>query len=365
MTSYSALAEIFKQQIPAEDEAQLVIYVAGEKVVDTATGIDEDALVPIYSVSKALSALAVAHLVDAGKLELDQKVDNYWPEFAAEGKETVTVRQLLSHQAGLPDTRLGLTMEEILSDHRAAEKLAAEKPLWRPGTGFGYHAITIGTLINELFYRVTGESVQRYFETNVRKPSDADAYLGLPEELHSRVLFPLPAKTAPLPGNPLSLGTHVFKEFAAASNPSNKYSYLSSEGLSFGQPAAGGIASARGLAKVFNWATGYTSSNDVAHGGISAKTLEDMSQQQVHGYDLVLDVEQNAFGTIFIKPTSSKPFGGFQAYGHDGAAGAMVYADPSKNIVFGYTVRRFTTPGGFDPRLIPVVNKLYELAGAR
>ena len=129
-------------------------------------------------------------------------------------------------------------------------------------------------------------------------------------------------------------------------------------GIRVGQPAAGGVASADGLAQVFQWAVGYGSSNS----GINAETLADFAQLQVNGYDLVLDNPNTSFGTIFMKPTGAKPFGSLSAFGHDGAAGAMIFADPLGEIVLGYTVRRFTFPGGIDQRLRPIIQAIQEIA---
>ena len=349
---FSSIEELFKQLIPAEDQAQLVIYHQGKKVVDTSVGIEPDKLIAIYSVSKALCALAIANLVQNGKLDLAKRVNEYWPEFAANGKDSVTVRQLLSHQAGLPETRAGLTADQIHSNHQAAQMLAAEAPFWQPGTEFGYHAVTIGILVSELIFRITGQSIQQYFESEIRSKSGADAYLGLAKNLHSKFAPPLPPIEIPTPDPEGSLRAHVFRLFAEANKVENGITdlFFTKERLLFGAPAAGGVASARGLAYLFNWA--------VNQNGIPATVLNDFSKVQVHGRDQVLDQDDRAFGTLFMKPTSVCPFGSESAYGHDGAAGAIVFVDPAKEIILAYTVRRMTNPGGMDPRLIPVIDKL-------
>ena len=364
---YEQVAELFNSSFPAEDGSQISVIVGGTLVLQAAAGIESDQLVHIYSCSKALSAIALAHLVDRGKINLDQPVSHYWEEFAAQGKERVTVRQLLSHQAGLPETAAGITSEELLDGRKAAQKLAAERPFWAPGSAFGYHALTIGTFIDELIFRITGETVQSYYEKNIRQPIGADAYLGLPDESHHRVLSSLPQlpptaeyldKYGP-PKNftPGPYGAHVFRGLAPSATP-DPFSLTSPLGIRVGQPAAGGVASADGLAQVFQWAVGYGSSNS----GIKSETLADFAQLQVNGYDLVLDNPNTSFGTIFMKPTGAKPFGSLSAFGHDGAAGAMIFADPLGEIVLGYTVRRFTFPGGIDQRLRPIIQAIQEIA---
>lgn len=364
---YEQVAELFNSSFPAEDGSQISVIVGGTLVLQAAAGIESDQLVHIYSCSKALSAIALAHLVDRGKINLDQPVSHYWEEFAAQGKERVTVRQLLSHQAGLPETAAGITSEELLDGRKAAQKLAAERPFWAPGSAFGYHALTIGTFIDELIFRITGETVQSYYEKNIRQPIGADAYLGLPDESHHRVLSSLPQlpPTAeyldkygpPKNFSPGPYGAHVFRGLAPSATP-DPFSLTSPLGIRVGQPAAGGVASADGLAQVFQWAVGYGSSNS----GIKSETLADFAQLQVNGYDLVLDNPNTSFGTIFMKPTGAKPFGSLSAFGHDGAAGAMIFADPLGEIVLGYTVRRFTFPGGIDQRLRPIIQAIQEIA---
>lgn len=358
-STYAEVEDLFKELIPADDEAQLVVYVKGKKVVDVATGISPDALMPFYSVSKALSALVIAHLVDLGLLNVEERVVKYWPEFGAKGKESITVRQMLSHQAGLPDTRKGLTLEEFHSDHKGAELLADESPLWTPGSAFGYHALSIGNLMSELVFRISGQTIQQYFEEKIRGPLKAEAYLGLPRELHERFQPSLPPKSPSEVAHPFSLAKHVFEVFIDSLDSKAEENFMfSPKYLEFGQPAAGGVGNARGLAEVFTWATGYGGYK----AGISPETLEDFSQIQVHGYDLVGEWPVSSFGTVFAKPTSLKRFGGFRAFGHDGAAGALLFADPDGEIVFSYVVRRFSHPGGLDPRLLKIIETIHRLS---
>ena len=363
--SYAEAAELFAAYASPESEAQLAVYVGGKLVLDLASNASPDALTTVYSVSKALSAVALAKLVDRGQLDLDQTVAHYWPEFAQNGKGEVTVRQLLSHQAGLPETTPLLTSEQFLDHHAAADALAAERPWWRPGSGHGYHGLTIGPLMSELCFRITGKPIQEFYETEVRVPAAADAYLGLPEELEPRVLTLLPGNP-PTPAQleqcapqrnwrPGPIGAAVFGRGLGDAH------VTSSAGRRFGLPSAGGVASARGLASVFQWATGYGSTSG---GGISKDTLEAFSQVQAYGIDLVLDIPTRSYGVVFMKPHPLHAYGSRRAFGHDGAGGAMVFADPEGEIVLGYTLRRVEFPGGMDPRLYPVLDSIRAVATA-
>lgn len=358
--SFARAAQLFTE-FAATEEAQLAVYFRGELVLDLATNHSADAVSTVYSVSKGLSAVALAHLVDGGRLDLDQTVAHYWPEFAAQGKQDVTVRQLLTHQAGLPETDAGITAEEYQDHHAAAALLAAQKPFWRPGSAFGYHSLSIGPLMSELCFRITGQTIQQYYEANVRSAANSDAYLGLPEELEDRVaeLLPAPIPTAE---EAARLGVDLYARRTPidvhVSRPLGDTFIQSPEGRRFGLPSAGGVASARGLAGIYQWATGFGSDR----GGISPDVLAEFSQSQVFGRDQVSGFAPRCHGIVFMKPTSVLPFGSHRAFGHDGLGGAIVLADPADQIVLGYVVRRMTFPGGMDRRLQVVVDAVHEAA---
>ena len=130
-----------------------------------------DSLLPVYSSSKGATAAVVALLVQRGQLDLDATVSSYWPEFAQGGKGAVTVRQLLSHQAGLPGVDGGFTWEELLAHAPLAERLAAQRPFWQPGQAFLYHGLTIGTLADELVRRIDGRTVADALREDVTGPA--------------------------------------------------------------------------------------------------------------------------------------------------------------------------------------------------
>ena len=357
---FGHVAELFAANATDDYEAQLAVYVHGELVIDLAAGISPDALMTVYSSSKGLAAIALAVLVERGDLDLDERVAAYWPQFAAADKAAVTVRQLLSHQAGLPAIDGRIPAEAWFDDHAAADLLARQLPFWRPGAAFGYHGVSIGPLMSELCHRITGQSMQRFYEEQVRRPSGADAYLGLPAELESRVveLLPMPEPTreetaqfaAELTAPRGPLGPHVLGPLGDTLN--------SPRGRAFGNPAGGGVACARGLAEAYLWATGY----GTASGGVGAATLARFAQTQVAGYDLVLDQPYRSHGIVFQKPTPAMPFGSYRAFGHDGAGGSMAFADPVGEICLGYTVRRMPFPGGMDRRLIAIIDTIRDSA---
>ncbi|MFM6980949.1 MAG: serine hydrolase domain-containing protein [Micrococcales bacterium] len=354
-SGFEKVADLFAN-FAKDEEAQLAIYRGKELVLDLASNLDPDALMTVYSVSKGLSALAMAKLVETGKLDLDQTVAHYWPEFAAKEKQSITVRQLLSHQAGLPEIDRQLTEEELLDGLTAADLLAQQRPLWYPGKAHGYHGLTIGPLMSKLVHQITGQTLQQYYESEIRSKAQGDAYLGLPEELEPRVVDLLPAhpptaqeqkQWGPLlnwsnnPLNDLTFGRGL-----------EGASVIGSRARRHGLPSAAGVASARGLAKVTRYAIDHT----------APEVFERFGQMQAYGLDIILDQPARGYGIIFMKPTPTLPFGSHQAFGHDGAAGCMLIADPETDMVLGYTVRRCPTPGGMDRRLLPLIQEFRRSA---
>ena len=195
--------------------ASYTVIHRGVKVVDLWGGYQdpsfesewqEDTLVNIYSTTKGLASVAVAILAGDGHLDFDAPVVDYWPEFGAEGKHEITVAQLLSHQAGVCGVEQKLTVEDLYDWNKMVNLLAAQKPLWEPGTAAGYHAVTWGYLPGELVRRITGQTLGAYFRDKVAVPLDADCYIGLPDSEMDRVADMIgPNRARVQPGPPSTL----------------------------------------------------------------------------------------------------------------------------------------------------------------
>ena len=352
---FQGVAEQFQKIADSGDPAQFTAYVGGKLVVDLACGMQPDELTVVYSVTKALTAMTMAKLVDLNLLDLNQTVAHYWPEFAASGKQNITVRQLLSHQAGLPETRAGLRPEQLMDGRAAADLLAAEMPLWHPGHGFGYHSLSIGPLAGELCRRVTGNTIQEYYEAELRKPAGAHAFIGIQPEFESKVVDLLPQ--LPLPGSDEPIARmNPLEEHVSRDVPATFISSL--EGMRAGLASASGVASARGLTALFQWATGYGQGDS----GISAQTLEAFAQTQVFGPDWVSGANPRSHGVLFMKATTAIPFGSYRAFGHDGYSGGIVVADPVGEIVYAYVPQRVPNPAGMDRRAQPIIDALRKAA---
>jgi CubicO group peptidase (beta-lactamase class C family) len=334
---------------------QAVAYQNGHPVLDVWGGphLSGDSVLVPYSVTKNTIGLSVALLLQRGQLELDRPVCEYWPEFAAKGKKDVTVRMLLSHQAGLPQADPPLTWAELLDHHVGAARLADTRPFWRPGTAFGYHAITIGNLASELVFRITGQTLDEFFEREIRAPYELDFYLGLPAAQESRratvlnMVQPVGAAPSP-PGSALT--TLVMR-------PPGPGVDLANDEMSwrFGHPGASGTGSARGLARMMAAAvTGLEGSEPF----LDADTVGVVGQQQVRGYDEVLGAPHRAHALVFQKPSPELRFGGPRSFGHDGALGGLACVDPDTGVAFAYTVARAPWPGGADPRAVELAGDL-------
>ena len=195
---FEAVREAFEANFEQHGErgAAFCMYRHGENVVDLWGGVanadtgetwDRDTLQLVFSTTKGATALCALRLVERGELDLDAPVAEYWPEFKAEGKEHIPVRWLLSHRSGLPIVDAKLTPSEALAWQPIVNALAAQRPVWEPGTAHGYHALTYGWLVGEVVRRVDGRSLGRFFADEVTAPLGLDFWIGLPEDQEGRV----------------------------------------------------------------------------------------------------------------------------------------------------------------------------------
>ncbi|MDR2252903.1 MAG: beta-lactamase family protein [Bifidobacteriaceae bacterium] len=340
---FEPVREVFEDLLAAEPglSAQLCVRWRGDVVVDLAggDGLEADDLTAVFSVSKGMAALTVGLLVETGELDIDAPVARYWPEFAAKGKAGVTVAQLLSHQAGLVNATPPLAVADVLDSTVGAAKLAASRPLWRPGSAFGYHALTLGVFMEELVRRLRGTTLQHLYDEAIRRPHGIDAYLGLPEELDWRYRPVLPVASPPdaVPTDDLA-ALAMLSLLAPPGGGGVAETTNLTASRRIGPAAGGGVASARGLAALYAAAFGQAGPPL-----LSAMTIERMSQEQVWGVDRIHGVEA-AFGVGFMRPIPRLPWGSYRAFGHDGMGGALGFADPLHDLSFGYVPRPWSDP---------------------
>lgn len=334
--------------------AQFVVYLHGKPVIDLWTGPEftGDSLTGVFSSTKGAAYLVVALLVQDGVLDLDTTVRHYWPEFAAEGKQDITLRELLAHRAGVVGADDGFALEEVADDRVIAERLAGQRPYWRPGTAFGYHALVIGALTGEVVRRVTGQSIQQLHEERVRAPFGIDFYLGLPETHEPRFLTTQPMLPTPQQQAELDAGYTAPNSLTGIAFNQNHPKAVELVDLpnarivrELSPASVGGVASAGGLARFYAAAI---SSVDGKAPLLTPATAASFAQIHSIGYDVVLR-QHKAFGLGFEGLGDQYPVWGQGVFGHSGAAGSLAFADPRSGLAYGYNRRRFAFPGGPAP----------------
>jgi len=303
---------------------------------------EEDTMVIVFSATKGLSGLAMVLAHSRGLFDYDERISKYWPEFAQQGKDKITVRQLLAHQAGL------FAFEEtgdksIIADlDRLAIVLARQKPAWEPGTRQAYHAITLGYYESELLRRVDPKhrSLGQYFHDEIAAPLGLDFYIRLPEEIPNSRLATLEQASISL-----AMFNLPIPFFLEVMNPrSNIRRALSGSELPLDKervyarnlevPAGGGVGTARAIAHAYSvFATGGKEL------GLREETLRQLMAPPIapmHGFhDEALKVDVR-FSLGFAKPGPKDPFGHPGSFGMPGFGGLFGFADPEAKIGYGY-----------------------------
>lgn len=357
---FEAVREVFAENLESGNDlgAGVAFTLHGEPVVDLWGGFldlehtqpwERDTLVNLYSTTKGMTAICAHQLVERGQLDVDAPVAEYWPEFAAAGKASIPVRQLLCHQAGLPAIRKPLETSVLYDWEALTAALAEQEPWWEPGTRHGYHALTFGHLVGEVIRRVSGQSVGQFFRENVAQPLDADFQIGLPDKDHARTST-LHGRL--IGGDPKASGSEIpepLKAFmrdmadpttmtgGAFNNPRIPPDAVNSAEWRRAEiPAANGHGTARSLARIYG---------ALACGGevdgvriLDGKSIDRAIEVQADGPDAVLGGMPMRFGLGFmlrspIMPLSPNP----RAFGHPGAGGSIGMADPDAGVGFGYT----------------------------
>ena len=349
-----------------ETGAAVCLSVRGTTVADLWGGVagrgpwQRDTLVNVFSVGKGLIAACAARLIGRRHLDPDAPVARYWPEFGAAGKGAVTLRQLLSHQAGLPALRAPLPRGSMLDSRLMVTALAAEQPWWAPGSGHGYHVNTFGFLVGEVIRRVAGSTVGAMLRDEIAGPLGADVHIGLPAAEHGRVAdFDWPDPEAVIPPQAAGLPPDLLMIRNAYANPPdlsgmgvvNTLAWRCAE-----VPSANAHASAAGIARVYTALAGGGAVDGVRV--IDPGALADAVTQQVNGQDLVLR-RPSRFGLGFQLTQPERPFGpGLGGFGHFGAGGSIGFCDPDAGVAFGYVTSQMG-PRWQNPRNRALINAIF------
>ena len=348
--------------------AACCVYREGKKVVDLWGGIrsratgepwQEDTMVIVRSATKGLAAMTLALAHSRGWLDYDERVCTYWPEFGQRGKEKITVRQLLAHQAGLFAFD-ELVDRDVIGDlDRLADVMARQSPAWEPGMRQAYHAVSIGFYEGELLRRIDPQhrSLGQFFREEIATPLDLDFHIRVPEEIPNSRLAIIENATnvETLLGSPIRL------TLATLNRRSNSFRALfRNPGVAiwrdkkricarnFEVPAVGGVGTARAMAQAYGvFATGGRELK------LRVETLEALKAPAIPPafgfYDEIMKGEIQ-FSLGYCKPGPSAPFGHPTSFGHPGAGGSFAFADPETGTGYAYVTNRMGTTLPFDPR---------------
>lgn len=374
---YEAVRDAFAENFSRRRElgAACCVYHKGEKVVDLWGGVrnkatgepwEQDTMALVYSATKGLAAMTLAVAHSRGWLDYDEMVCKYWPEFAQNGKEKITVRQLLAHQAGLFALDTPLDRSLVADVDRLADVLARQKPAWEPGTRQAYHAVTLGFYEGELLRRVDPQhrSLGQFFQDEIATPLGLDFYIRLPESIPDSRLAPLvdPGLFEMMFGFPLQITPAVWnprsniRRALLGSELAQDKKCIYPRNLEI--PAGGGVGTARALAHAYSvFATG---GKELA---LRPETLQQLMAPAVpatHGfYDECMKGEVQ-FSLGFMKPNHGFPFGSSSSFGGPGAGGSLGFADPEVKIGYGYIPNRKSMALGGDPRDVALRRALYS-----
>ena len=361
--------------------AAVSVWQNGKPIIDLCGGFRDarrenpwmsDTLVLVWSATKGIGSACVLHTLQEHKIDISQRVAEFWPEFAQAGKEKVTLAQLLSHQAGLCalDRRV-----DVLDYDAVIRALEAQEPLWPPGTAHGYHARTFGFLQDELVRRIAGKTLSEYWQENFARPLNLDFWIGLPKKENSRVATMYAAKTPKAFGaesknrqsgsdfyaDLVTPGTLARKTFTSpyglhVISKMNDYAIRAHPIVSFG-----GIGSVSALTKFYSM---------LANGGkfegqtfFSEKAIAWMTTTIADGMDGVFQIP-TAFSAGFMKDSrlaGKKMFGPSRtSFGHPGAGGSYAFADPENRIAFAYAMNQMEQSLLPNEKSLRLVDAIYR-----
>ncbi len=360
---FEPVRDAFAANFEADDElgAGFAVILDSEPVVDLQGGWadrkktiawDAETIVPVFSTTKGIAALVIALLLDrsGGELTYETTVASMWPDFAAEGKDRVTIGQMLSHQAGLPGFTEEIDPALWLDPPACAAAIAALPPLWEPGTAHGYHPITWGYLVGELARLIDGRTLGTILREDICAPVGIDFQIGLPEADHARVAdIQRPRALADLGKINEATRAAFLTKWAAPNRGGAIWKAIEI-------PSANGHGTALGVAALYGLYAngGALSGNQI----ISAAGMGALTRRQTIGQDLVLP-----FITEFAAGLMRNNLGLYgpnpETLAHSGWGGSMGLGDPDRHLSAAYVMNRQSNHLQGDPRARRLIDALY------
>jgi len=340
-----------------ERGASATVTLKGETVVDLWAGEadpsgrawERDTIVNVYSTTKTMAALCVLMLADRGELDLAAPVARYWPEFAKNGKDAITISHVMSHAAGLPGFDPPLESVDVLYDWEACiDRLGAQTPWWEPGTASGYHAITQGYLQGEIVRRITGDTIGTFFRREVAEPLGADFHIGLPVSEDARVaeLVPPSRGLGDTPDGGPPADSVAARTFAGAVLTAKEPRTREWRGAEI--PAAGGTGNARSVGRIHSALACGGSVDGVRL--LSEAGVARILEEQIRGVDLVMGTPL-IFGNGFGLNNPEAPMSpNSRAFYWGGWGGSLAIIDLDAQATISYVMNRMEADLLGDPR---------------
>jgi CubicO group peptidase (beta-lactamase class C family) len=362
---FAAVRTTFENNLAsgADVGASFAATVNGEMVVDLWGGwADEartrpwkkDTIVNVYSTTKTMTALCALILADRGELDFDAPVARYWPEFAANGKETVKVSHLMAHTAGLSGFKEKISLADIYDWDKVTQLLAAQAPYWEPGTQSGYHALTQGYLVGEVVRRITGRSLGTFFREEVAEPLGADFHIGLPASEDDRVadLIPPPPGTAIGDGDQDELTANMSRNPGVNVLETRTRAWRGAE-----IPAGGGTGNARSIAQIH----AILANGGEAQGKrfLSEAGCRKALEVQIEGTDLILGGPAK-FGMGFGLPSAAVPLPNPNTIFWGGYGGSLVIIDMDARTSIAYAMNKMGATTTGDTRALGMAMAIWQ-----
>jgi CubicO group peptidase (beta-lactamase class C family) len=373
LPEYSHLVDAFQDAFTKQSSggASLAIFKDGSPIIDVWAGYSqsdvqwkEGNLALLFSCTKGLLSLMAHRLVEEGLLDLDAPVSKYWPAFAQAGKDKIPVKWVLEHKSGLSAPRADLTFQNMIELDPILTALEEQEPIWEPGTGYAYHALTFGYLVGRVISSITDKSVRDYFQESIAQSLNIPAWIGVPPGADISV--------APLIWNGPTWHLPETGDFSSPDYWTTRAmtlgkaipSLLSTPGEGFNDTriyqaelgSAGGIMSAYSLAKIYSAAVTTTD----GHRFLQDSTIDHLLIPTVEGASVFGEDGpwyRRGCGFMIDNP-NYRPFLSSESFGHDGLGGQYAFADRKYRLSFAYLTNFLTDEGDSTSRAIGIVNEL-------
>jgi CubicO group peptidase (beta-lactamase class C family) len=358
---WEPIADVFARLLAGLGDdcgAALCVYADGRPVVDLVGGAYRaDTTQVLFSVSKAITTVAVATAVARGELDLDEPLARYWPEFDRPSTRDISLRTVLSHRSGIAGLTAPVTFDELRAG-RDLELVAREEPAWTPGTDQGYHAFTFGSLVDGAVRHRLGRTVADLVRERVARPLGLDLWIGTPCAEHARI--------APVVAAEPRITPRAASRPDSATRPDTAFGALfavddvfnTAEFREAAWPALSGVADARSLARMMAATLTPVDGHQLMPDDVRADLVAPRSTGIDRGFGVSMNI-----GTGFQLPFPQLPMLGPRSYGHEGAGGSVVVADPDDGIAMAFTTNSFGHMTGASLEALAMLGSVHYCSG--